>query len=517
LHARAKGLLLGPQIEADLHTGPAEGQGDAVRASADLDVKSGSVSKVKVQLRRGGTEVGGTIARIGTARGGLGLEGIDLQGAGVGHIQGGLVVRDGELAGKLHGESVELERLMKLAGVRQPVRGLAAFDVDLTPTRKGRKGHAQLEVENGEYALLRGVSALVNVDFDEDTFTTDGLVRLLAHDDEHAPKNDRCEGAIAQIRLDGGSGVLDGKLLDRRTWAQIAGKVAIVADEWDLHCLSDILPLSLLARVLPASGVPHEVHGKLSTRFTLERAEARRFPSIRDLVVRTHNVQVLGPPATSGDRSAPAWSSTDIDLKLEGNLDGESGHAELGLTLYDGELLGDASLSTTLDLAKLVDRPDARWAAIKSAPIEGRLSVPRRALSSFRTLPTFLRDRIPPLSGDLRVDGYIDGSLELPSLPCTSAASTSPTRPTKASPAARGSCRWMSTPSSPTTRRSSPSRRTSSTTAKRSPAPTARSRSASTTCSPATPRAGRAACTSRSTTRPSAKSPSSPIAISAAT
>ncbi len=414
LKASAKGALLHPKIEADLGTGNVEGQGDAVHASAEIDPRGGGVRQVKVSVRRGGTEIGGTIARIGTAPGGLGLEGIELTGAGMGQIKGGLVVRDGELAGKLHGDGVELDRLFKLAGVRQPVRGLAAFDVDLTPTRKGRKGHAQIELVNGEYALLHGVSALINVDFDDDQVTSDGSIRLLAHEAGKGPLTDRCEGTIAQIRLDGGKGVLSGQLLRLRSWEQIAGKVQISADDWDLHCLSEIAPLEIVSRALPAAGVPSEIRGRLSTRFIVERAEARRFPSIRDLLLRTNNVTVLGPPSADPAKPGPAWSSKDIDLQIKGNLDGESGHADASLTLYDGELLGDVSLQTTLDLARLVDQPAQRWAAIKGSPIEGRLSIPRRKISSFSTLPTFLRDRIPPFAGDLRVDGYIDGSLELP-------------------------------------------------------------------------------------------------------
>jgi translocation and assembly module TamB len=414
LKARARGPLLRPQVDADLHNGPSEGQGDALHASAELDPKGRGVRKVKVNIRRGGTEIGGTIARIGAAPGGLGLEGISLSGAGVGEIKGGLVVRGGELSGKMHGEAVQLERLVKLAGIRQLLHGLAAFDVELTPTRKGRKGHAQVELANGEYGLLHGVAALINLRFDDDKVTSDGLIRLLAHDTSTGPAVDRCEGTIAQIRLDGGAGVLSGRLLDRRSWEQIAGKVEVSADDWDLHCLSEIAPLSLISRFVPAAGVPSEVRGKLSTRFTVERAEARRFPSIHDLSIRTNNIQVIGPPSVDPASPGPAWASTDVDLQIKGNLDGESGHADASLTLYDGEILGDVSLQTTLDLATLLDQPTRRWASLKAAPIEGRLSVPRRKVASFSTLPSFLRDRIPPLAGEIRLDGYIDGSLELP-------------------------------------------------------------------------------------------------------
>ena len=52
-----------------------------------------------------------------------------------------------------------------------------------------------------------------------------------------------------------------------------------------------------------AGGVAVEV---LGTRFTVERAEARRFPSIRDLSLRTNNIQVIGPP--SAEPASPGWS-----------------------------------------------------------------------------------------------------------------------------------------------------------------------------------------------------------------
>jgi len=107
----------------------------------------------------------------------------------------------------------------------------------------------------------------------------------------------------------------------------------------------------------------------------------------------------------------PEWESRAIDAQLKGSLDGATGKAEATLTLFDGELLGDVSASLDLDLPALADHPARRWQNLLGAPIAGRISIPRRAVSSFRTLPAFARQYLPPIQGEVRLDAYADGTL----------------------------------------------------------------------------------------------------------
>ena len=80
----------------------------------------------------------------------------------------------------------------------------------------------------------------------------------------------RCDGAIASVRITGGDAELPGPILDPGTWARASGKVEVAADEWNLRCLRRLVPF----------GLP-DVRGRLTTRATVERAPGARLPSVR--------------------------------------------------------------------------------------------------------------------------------------------------------------------------------------------------------------------------------------------
>lgn len=410
LNARARGPLLRPQVAATLLSRPpregapddeVDPSADAVEVSGEVDTQALNAREIKVRLRRDGTEVKGTVARVGLGADGVHLDGVSLEGEGTGKIQGGLTVRGGEIIGKVHGEGVNLERVGKLAGIAQRVRGVADFDVDLQPTARGRKGHVSVQIEDGEVAVLTGVSALVTATFDDDKVTTDGLLRLVAH--SAAGDREPCSGAFAQVHVSGGEGELPGHLLDPASWARLSGKVHVAADDWDLRCAARLVPLGLFVSA---------VRGRLSTRFDVERKPGKRFASVRDLFARTAGLEVAGPQPFGAEK--PTWESQQLDVQVNAGVDGVSGESTLRVALFDGEVVADASLAVTLDLAALIDRPKTRWATLRRAPLAGRISIPRREVASFVSLPSFAREKIPALSGELRADAYVDGTLDKP-------------------------------------------------------------------------------------------------------
>ena len=411
LNGRARGPLLKPQVTASLLAHPPrEGApdddptADGIELSGEIDAAGRGARGVKVRVRRDGTEVTGTVARIGVGAGGVRLDGVDLQGAGTGKISGGLTVRDREIVGKIHGEGVDLERVGKLVGVAQRVRGIADFDVDLQPTPRGRKGHITVQLENGELSVLTGVSALLTATFEDDKVTTDGLVRLIAHPSAKSGDREPCSGAFAQVRLSGGEGELPGHLLDPASLLRVSGKVHVAADDWDLRCV---------ARLVPAAGLfVSDVRGKLGARFDVARKPGHRFVSVRELFVRTAGLEIAGPQPFGAE--APTWESRKLDVQLNADVDGATGDSTLRAALFDGEIVADASVVATLDFPGLVDRPKDRWASLRRAPLSGRISVPRRRFASFVTLPSFLLDKVPALSGEIRADAYVDGTIDQP-------------------------------------------------------------------------------------------------------
>jgi translocation and assembly module TamB len=403
--AQATGPLRSPRLSTVL----TDGQTGYVSAEGFVDPRAGGVRDVKVKLEKDGTEVHGTVARVGPSKGGIGLEGVKLEGEGVGAVQGGLVVRGDDLTGSMKGEGLDLARVGQLLGMPYRVRGIANVDIDLERGKNGRNGHVLVELVDGEFPLLSGVSAHVAAKFKDDQLEADALVRLVAEApaEMHAtpvdPGGIRCDGTIAQVRFSKGTGVVEGPLLSPKTWADVTGRVEVAAEDWNLHCLSKLFPIGL-----PVS----EIKGSVTTKFVVTRKPDERFPSLQDFFFRTHQLAISGPQGLHDNE--PAWTSNSTDLKLTGSFDGPSGRTTATLTVYDGYVPPELTATVDLDLPTLVDQPEKRWQSLRASPVTARLSVPRRAVSDFRAWPSFVHPYIPPITGDVRIDGYVDGTVDEP-------------------------------------------------------------------------------------------------------
>ena len=344
------------------------------------------------------------MAKVSVTPRGIQVEGVSLTGTGIGELRGGVVVAGKEITGKLRGQDVDLEKVARLASYPGHLGGLANVDVDLSSSRPGaRTGHVAVEIVDGETALIRGVSGLFTATFEGDRVRADALLRVVAHAGEHEPALDRCDGAIAQIRVTDGEGKLPGPLLDPRSWQGVSGKIEVAADEWRLRCIRRLVP-----SFLP---VP-ELHGKLTTRITVDRAPGARLPTVTSFFARTKGLAVI----TSD------WRSLHTDVQVDAKVDGTSGETEATVTVLDGEALASVALGAKLDLPTLLDHPDQRWTSIKRAPLRGSVSIPRRAITAFAGLPSFVTDRLPvltgkdgqTLSGEIEVGGKLSGTLEAP-------------------------------------------------------------------------------------------------------
>jgi translocation and assembly module TamB len=377
--------------------------GAALSASARIDPKTGTARAVKLSMTRDGTEATGSIAHIRPKRGGLAVEGLELSGEGLGTLEGTLRVANADVTGTLKGESVDLSRLAKLAGIPYRVRGLADVDIELKRNENGRAGHVRVALEGGEGPFVSGVSAMVAASFHGEQVEADGLIRLVTQSSPATPAAERCDGAIAQVRLTNGKGRLDGPLLDPKTWLALTGEAEVAAEDWNLRCLKRLVPVGL-----PIS----DLSGSLTAKLKIARASGARFPSIQDLSLRTKRLEVAGPEPLGSDE--PEWESRFVDVQLRGGLDGKSGRTTGQMTLWDGGLLGDLEVNADLDLATLMDHPGYRLATLADSPMQVRLGIPRRTMASLSTLPSFLRERLPPLSGELRLDAYADGTASHP-------------------------------------------------------------------------------------------------------
>jgi translocation and assembly module TamB len=400
----ARGPVMAPRVDALLD----EGNGQTVHASADVDPKAGAAYGIHLNVKRKDGEIDGGVQRVSWSGGGVVVAGLTLGGDGVGKIAGGLTVRDKEIVGRLRGTDVDLGKVAAIAGLRAQVGGLANVDIDLASSHAGsRTGHVAIELQDGKAPKIDGVSALFTATFDGDKVKADGLLRLIARaapgGDADKDDDERCDGAIAQVVVTGGEGQTAGPLLDPATWEKLSGRLHFAADDWNLHCVSRLAPIGVLLS---------DIRGKLTTRATIERRPGAPLPTVRGFLVKTHGLQVAGAKPLLG--GAPAWESRSMDVEVRGSLDTATGVATTAVTLFDGGKMLGTDVSATLDLPAILGTPEQRLASLRKAPLSGHISIPRRAVKSFKTLPSFIAQQIPPVQGDVQLDASLEGTIEQP-------------------------------------------------------------------------------------------------------
>jgi translocation and assembly module TamB len=418
--AETRGPLLTPRFAITF-----DGVGrDPVSVQGALDVEAGEITGVRARLGEG--EIGVRVARIAVRDGAVRIEGIRLEGAGT--LEGRLAFAGGEINGELRGEDVDLDEVARLGGLPEGVAGRARVDLKLASSRSGsRDGHLDVGVDGGEIAGIAGFSGHISTRFDGDRVRTDARFQLQG--------DSACAGTAAKQEVTGGDLRLPGPLLDMDAWRRVWGR-AHLATSGDLGCLRrlprvqrevagsaiarvttsemgyglyfDPLGITATAVVLPNG------RGTLTTSVTLERAPGALLPSFHDLSVKTEGLEVAGV----------GFRSLHTDLEITGaSLNAATGAAEATLSLRDDGPLASLHLTTTLDLPALLGPPEARWASLRRTPFHGRVSVPRRAVTAFAGLPSFVTERVPllggygdTLAGDVQLDADLGGTVDAPTV-----------------------------------------------------------------------------------------------------
>lgn len=412
LDATVDGPLLKPRVKVSAR----DADLGALEASGAIDVEKGAASGVKFKLDRNGAVAEGSASYVGARDGGVEVRGIAISGEGLGKIGGDLRMQNGELSGSLRAENLGLAKLAAITGIPAVAGGVANVDIEMSRTgRNGRKGHVEIEIEDGDAFLVSGISARVSTRFDDDKVETSGFVRLIAKasDEERQSALKKgllaqtalCDGPVAEFRFSDGKGTVAGPIADVATWEAAEGEVDIALENWNLGCLAKLAPFGL-----PVD----EVSGTLTARAHLERGTGDVLPTITDLFVRTRGLEVAAgkPTLFFGGKSEP-WESRKIDAQLRGSLDGATGVAGAEVTLFDGTLLAEVGGETKIDPDR-VRKGDALLDILQQAPTSAKLWFPRRSLAELDTLPSFAQKYVPALSGDVRIDAELNGSIERP-------------------------------------------------------------------------------------------------------
>lgn len=378
-----------------------------MKARGDLSIPRRNVENVRLELERGGVSLAGTIAELGFDARGLRARGLELGGPELGTLRGGLALRGQELVGELEGRDLDLGRAGRLLALPVDLEGKANVAIALEPTPKGRRGHVELELERGRLLSFDGISARVSMGFEDDRVETSGFVRVI----ERASEETRsaalaeglfggtrlCDGPVLELRFAEGEGRLAGPLLSSTSWRDAVGSVELDTGETNLHCIHRRIPFFI--------NPLERARGLLSARTKLARKSPLSSPSLEDLYLRTHGLELVG--------KGEAWESHRIDAQLRADVDGERHESRAELLLFDGSMLLEADLEANADLGVL-GSSSPLGAALAEVPFELEIHVPRRGIGEFDTLPSPLRQLIPKLAGDLRVDAELSGTPSAP-------------------------------------------------------------------------------------------------------
>lgn len=399
--AKVEGPLLKPRVSATLAGGDR-----FISASLEVDAEAQAARRIRVDLRRGDASAAVAIARVESRAAGPRLDGISIHGDGIGEVKGSIALGAGGITGAIHGEALDLGRLADLAGLPLSIGGIASFDVAMRRGKKGPEAHVALELEDGRYEDYSGLSAHLTTTLDGEDLRADGLVRLIATaPDGERQEGEACGGAIATIQLQNAKARLRGPLMDARTWNDLRGQGNVLAEDLDLRCLAQRSPIPLPDEI---SGIA----GRVSAALQVVRDPAARFPSVHDLLIKTHGLTVRG--ALSPTTRAPTWMSTALNVAISGDFDGETGRTRGGIAVLDDQVLLDLSAAATLDLPALLGDPARRARALRETQIAGHLAIPRRSVESFGSLPSFVRDQLPAMSGEVQLDVYAAGTPAAP-------------------------------------------------------------------------------------------------------
>ncbi|MBW2458430.1 MAG: translocation/assembly module TamB domain-containing protein [Deltaproteobacteria bacterium] len=390
---------------------------------AVVEPTKGSARNVSLSLGRGSTVVHGRVARVAASGGALRLDGVSLEGAKGGKVEGSLQVVNQELVGKLAGTGIALEPLSRLLDLPYPLQGTASVDIDLSRDETGRHGHAKLAIHDGGMLVISGVNLELEAQFDGRRVQPTIDLKLQSEAlSAAAAAGDPCAGTIAAIGFEQASGELDGALLSPAAWRQVTGSGTLTLRDVKLRCLAEVWDQFDPMRPIPFERIDGVVNGSVQ----IGRGADQRLPSLSDLDLRTAGL-VLTPRARAVDQPPP-WSTDRLDVALGGSFDGVTGE-----TTVEARVLGWAAPvagqsagapvelarvngSTTVDIGALLTGGKQARDSLIDAPLSARLETGRLPIAQWTALPEPVRESVGDVAGDIDLSAYLEGTLRRPAL-----------------------------------------------------------------------------------------------------
>jgi translocation and assembly module TamB len=355
-----------------------------VRAKNTLEARD-----VELDVARDQDRLTAKIDRLRSKSGAIDVEGLRVEGAGD-PLVGEAHVTKSKLAVKLRSGGLDVARIERIATGDAKIReGHASIDVDLTATKRGTDGHANLALRGGQLAeVLHGVDA--------------SLAASFAGRDVDVKLDASALGA-GHVKVTTEGARLGGGLRDPKAFADAVGRVHAEAD----------VELAKLRDAWIGDFPLEDTKGRVQAKIDVSREEVGKRPSL-DFGLQTHGLAFTTKPSSvpNGDGTVTIvgkpFHAEGMDARAAAHLDAQSGEARLDANVHDAHgAVFLAKASTTLPMAALLG--GGAREALLATRIKAHAEVPLRPLDDLP--PAFDR---PPAKGDVGLSLDVDGSAREP-------------------------------------------------------------------------------------------------------
>ena len=300
------------------------------------------------------------------------------------------------LSVKVKSASVDLERVEKLLGREDDVRGHVALDVDATATSRGVEGHVNVDSEDLSTKSVEG-----------------GRIRVaLTSAGTHLQGEiDAALGDVGKLALTAMDINLGGPAMAPASWRKATGSVGI----------DGTVDLARLLAQVPVEQQPvFAASGTVTIQGKAARPSASAAPTLV-IEAATQGLLLIGKdtrkqnPDGSLALGPPPWRTDGTDGTFGVKLDGATGRTEIAVKLRDKRgPLASLDAGATLPLSAIIESPDRVVDLTRDTPLDVKINVPLRSIDA---LPPALGQL--PLRGEVALAGTVKGTMRAPILDLT--------------------------------------------------------------------------------------------------
>ncbi len=354
--AHASGPIANPSVTADvvaegLDAGPV--RLSAVQARTTIDLAAGALKDLDVRVDEDGQEARVRAGLVHISAGEVRLDDAAVEGFGE-PFQATVRGSATSLYLRAAGRAIDLAQVARFAHVPGVQGGRMSIDVEATVAKGTAEGRAVMDLTDGAFAALHGVSSHVDVTLHGRQVTGVATARV---------------GDIGSVQVTskaleiGGSGALH-----LASWRRAWGAIDV-----DGH-----VDLPKLVATFPPGTIPFdEVRGALDVKARLERdSEGDVTPEV-EVTAETSGL------ALYGTGRAGRWRVSGIDPAVHTTVDGQTGATAIDAHLTDatGDILTMSATSTAVPYATFFQDGDLP-AALRAMTFDAHVDAPPRPLES---------------------------------------------------------------------------------------------------------------------------------------